>query len=67
MRLARGVYFSLLDVDKYLNVGNIMFEMNGVYTDIEYIPDSYLSEKYGFTKEELFEMISNEVEWEIYS
>ena len=65
MRLAKLLYYSVLDSGKFFNVGNILFEMDGVYQNLENIPDSYLKQKYGYTKEELMEMISNEIEWDI--
>jgi hypothetical protein len=66
MRWAKLIYSPFVD-DKIINVGNIMFEMDGVFLDIELIPDTYLVEHYGFTKEELYEMITNELEAEYYS
>ena len=54
----------MLAEGKFPNVGNILFEMDGCYQNLENIPDSHLKQKYGYTKDELLEMISNEIEWD---
>lgn len=63
MRLSKLVYYPFLD-KKYLNIGNILFEKDGVFVNIEDIPDSYLMEKYGFTKDELINSITLQIETE---
>lgn len=64
MRFAKSIYSPFLDNLKYFNIGNILFEYEGKFTDIEYIPDSYLKENYGFTKDELAAMITEELEYD---
>jgi hypothetical protein len=64
MRLARAIYYSLLGNKKILNVGNILFNIDGRFCNLEEIPDSYLKKVYGFTKDELLDMITAEIEWE---
>lgn len=63
MRLSKLVYYTFLD-KKYLNIGNILFEKDGVFVNIEDIPDSYLMEKYGYTKDELINSITLQIEIE---
>jgi hypothetical protein len=65
MRLSKSVYYTILDNKEYLNIGNILFEKDGVFTDIENIPDSFLLEKYGYTKDELLKAINLIIETEI--
>lgn len=65
MRLAKLLYYSVMDAGKFSNVGNILFEMDGVFHNLENIPDSYLKQKYGYTKEELLDMISGEIDWDV--
>jgi hypothetical protein len=65
MRLAKSTYYFMLSNKEYTNIGNILFEKDGVFTDIENIPDSFLMEKYGYTKEELLRAISIIIETEI--
>ena len=66
MRLAKVLYYSMLTEGKFHNVGNILFEIDGSYHNLETIPDSYLKQKYGYTKDELLEIISNEIEFEYF-
>jgi hypothetical protein len=67
MRFAKSIYAPFIDGKKYLNIGNIMFEYEGTFTDIEFIPDSYLKEYYGFTKEELASIITEELEYDLFA
>ena len=65
MRLARKLYLPFLD-DSFINVGDIMFEVDGVFTKLDNIPDSYLQEEYGYTKQELVDFITTELEFDYY-
>lgn len=65
MRLSKIIYYSFLDKKKFLNIGNILFEKDGVFLNIEEIPDSYLLEKYGFTKDDILKSINIAVDTEL--
>jgi hypothetical protein len=66
MRLARSVYVPFFDKKLCLNVGNILFEYEGAFVDVENIPDSYLKDKYGFTKDELASYITEALELDFF-
>jgi hypothetical protein len=66
MRLAKSIYTPFIDKKLYQNVGNILFEYGGVFVDIESIPDSYLKDNYGFTKDELASYITEALELDYF-
>jgi hypothetical protein len=57
MRQSKKIYYGFLDHGEYFNIGDLLIECEGIFVKVEDIPDSYLQEYYGYTKEELYEII----------
>jgi len=62
MRLAKDIYWVYLDKFGASNVGDILIPVNGVYLRIDDVPNAYVEEVFGYSKEEFYDMIMEEVE-----
>ena len=62
MRLAKEIYWLYQEKFGASNIGNILIPVDGVYTGIDDLPSSYVLDVFGCSKEELYNMIVNEVE-----
>jgi len=61
MRVAKDIYWVYLEKLGASNIGDIKVPIDGVYYNIEEIPDSYIEAMFNCSKEELYESILEEV------
>ena len=61
MKSVNNIYWSYLQEFEASYVGSIRIPIKGIYTPIELIPDSYIFDLYGCTKEEFISMIEYEI------
>lgn len=62
MRLASEVYNYYLYNSGALGIGDILIPVDGVYVNIENVPNSYICDRFGYTKEAFLAMLTIEVE-----
>jgi len=62
MRLAKEIYWVFMQEHKAINVGNIMIPVDGVYLNIDDVPNAYIEEVFGYSKEDFCNMIMDEVD-----
>lgn len=67
MRLARRIYWSFLDTEKYLNIGNILLDVDGALIDAEDLPNSFFINRYGLSKEDFMLMIEDQISDDLYN
>ena len=60
-KLVRTLYAPYIDEVGCLGISGILLEVDGVLVDIDTIPDEFVKELLGLTKEELMDAIANEV------
>jgi len=65
-RLTKSLYYPLLDKSKYLSVGDFLVDIDGICFNMEEVPEKLLIEIYGFTKEELYAIIAQDLEEDFY-
>lgn len=62
MRLAKEIYWVYQEKYGAVNIGNILIPFDGAYRNIDDLPSSYIAEIFGCTREDLYNMILNEVD-----
>ena len=61
MRLAKEIYWSFQEKIGAYNISNIKIPIDGKYYDLADLPSSYIEEEFGYTKEDLYNMIIQKV------
>jgi len=62
MRLAKEIYWVYLEKYGATNIADIMIPLDGMYIKLEDVPNSYIEEIFGCSKEELYNNIMFEVD-----
>lgn len=65
MRLAKKAFYYYLQENNIPNVGDFLIEIDGTFYNLENLPDSYIQEAYGCTKQELVDYIESELNWDL--